>query len=145
MYVVYKKCMLPSAREFPTKIMLKDDIVQFVDSTIFLGLHIDSSLQWRPQIDALAVRLSSAAYAVRTIRYISDEDTARLVYYSYFHSIMSYGISLWGRAADIQIFFVLQKRAVRAIYKLKPRDSLGELYKEINILTVISQYIYDTT
>ncbi|KAJ8714014.1 hypothetical protein PYW08_007634 [Mythimna loreyi] len=56
---------------------------------------------------------------------------------------MSYGILLWGNAADIQIIFVLQKRAIRFIYKLSPRHSLKDKFKEINIMTVPSQYIYE--
>ena len=56
---------------------------------------------------------------------------------------MSYGILLWGNAADIQTIFVLQKRAIRSIYKLSPRYSLREKFKEINVLTVPSQFIYE--
>ena len=54
---------------------------------------------------------------------------------------MSYGILLWGKAADIETIFILQKRAIRAIYNLGSRASLKELFKEIGILTVASQYI----
>ena len=56
---------------------------------------------------------------------------------------MSYGILLWGQAANINSIFVLQKRAIRSIYKLRGRDSLRELFKEIDILTVSSQYIFE--
>ena len=56
---------------------------------------------------------------------------------------MSYGILLWGNSADNNTIFLLQKRAIRAIYKLGPRESLREKFKEINILTVASQYIYE--
>jgi hypothetical protein len=66
-----------------------------------------------------------------------------LVYFSYFHSVMCYGILLWGRATDVETIFVLQKRAIRAIYGLKSRDSLRELFKTIGIMTVPSQYIYE--
>ncbi|GBP49165.1 hypothetical protein EVAR_80833_1 [Eumeta japonica] len=38
--------------------------------------------------------------------------------------LMSYGILLWGHAADVHRIFVLQKRAIRAIYGLRPRVSL---------------------
>ncbi|GBP56586.1 hypothetical protein EVAR_80349_1 [Eumeta japonica] len=44
---------------------------------------------------------------------------------------MSYGILLWGRAADIHRILVLQKRAVRATYKLGPRISLRNNFKII--------------
>ena len=95
-----------------------------VDSTVFLGITIDSQLQWGPHIDGLANRLSSSALAVKKNRSLTDVETAKLVYFSYFHSIMSYGILLWGNAAGIQPIFVLQKRAIRAIYNLGPKDSL---------------------
>ncbi|GBP09148.1 hypothetical protein EVAR_4028_1 [Eumeta japonica] len=38
--------------------------------------------------------------------------------------LMSYGILVWGNAADIHRIFVLQKRAIRAIYGLGSRVSL---------------------
>ena len=69
-------------------------------------------------------RLSSAAFAVKKIRSLTDVETARLVYFSYFHSIMSYGILLWG----IQPILVLQKRAIRAIYNLGPKASLRQKF-----------------
>lgn len=106
-------------------------------------MTLDSRLQWGSHIAALSKRLSSAAYAVKKIRFITDEATARLVYFSYFHSIMCYGMLLWGRATDVESIFVLQKRAIRAIYGLKTRDSLREKFKTINIMTVPSQYIYE--
>ena len=56
---------------------------------------------------------------------------------------MSYGILLWGSAADIETIFILQKRAIRAIYEMRPRESLRYLFKEINILTLPSLYIYE--
>ncbi|GBP64379.1 Zinc finger MYM-type protein 1 [Eumeta japonica] len=70
------------------------------------------------------------------MRNLSDVETARLVYFGCFHGLMSYGILLWGNAADIHRIFVLQKRTVRAIYKLGPRASLRNkfcmLYRAIN-------------
>ncbi|CAG9784751.1 unnamed protein product [Diatraea saccharalis] len=56
---------------------------------------------------------------------------------------MTCGLLLWGSAAVIHDIFILQKRAVRAIYNLRSRESVREIFKEINILTVASQYIYE--
>lgn len=123
-------------------IKLNDESLEFIESTVFLGITLDNRTQWGAQIQSLASKLSSAAFAVRKVRQYTDTDTARLVYFSYFHSLLSYGILLWGKAADIKNIFILQKRAVRAIYCMKSRDSLREKFKEANILTVASQFIY---
>ncbi|KAG7296652.1 hypothetical protein JYU34_000923 [Plutella xylostella] len=136
------KFTLPNVRQCDTNIILDGNKLDLVNDTVFLGMTIDSKLQWGPHIEKLSGRLSSAAFAVRKIRQLTDVETARLVYFSYFHSLLSYGILLWGRAADIETIFVLQKRAIRSIYKLGSRDSLRELFKEINILTVPCQFIF---
>lgn len=137
------KFTLPNVRAAETKMFIDKDKLDLVEETVFLGITIDSKLQWGPHIMKLAHRLSSAAYAVNKIRLITDVATARLVYFSYFHSVMSYGILLWGRADDMQTIFMLQKRAIRFIYKLAYRESLRELFKDINILTVACQYIFE--
>ena len=133
----------PNVKENNININLNNNVLDLVDNTIFLGLTLDKRLQWGPHIEVLSSRLSSAAYAVWKIRGVTDIDTARTVYFSYFHSLMTYGLLLWGHAADANSIFILQKRAIRAIYKLRRRDSLRELFKETNILTFYSQYIYD--
>lgn len=137
------KFSMPNVRQLRTIVQLNGIELDPVESTVFLGITVDAKLQWGPHINKLSGRLSSAAYAVKKIRLITDVDTARIVYFSYFHSLMSYGILLWGGCADIHSIFVLQKRAVRAIYNLGPRVSLREKFKEINILTVTSQYIFE--
>ena len=140
------KCInftLPNVRNIDFDIKISGDSMELVKSTVFLGVTLDSKLQWEPHIITLSGKLSSAIFAIKKIRQFTDIDTARLVYFSYFHSVMSYSILLWGKAADIQSIFILQKRAIRTIYKLSARTSLRELFKEIGILTVASQYIYN--
>lgn len=59
-------------------------------------------------------------------------------YFSYFHSLMSYGIHLFRSCTDINSIFVLKTRVIRTIYGLGSKVSK---FKEINILTVTSQCI----
>jgi len=137
------KFTTPNVRSVGTSVQINDEELELVNTTVFLGITLDAKLQWGPHIEKLSKKLSSAAYAVKKVRLLTDAETARLVYFGYFHSVMSYGILLWGHAADIQTIFVLQKRAIRAIYNLSPRHSLREKFKEINIMTVPSQFIYE--
>lgn len=135
-------CFMPNVKIRNVTLHINNEALEFAKSTIFLGLTLDNKLQWKSHIDTLSGRLSSAAYAIKKIRGLTNVETARMVYYSYFHSIMSYGLMLWGSAADVHDIFVIQKRAVRAIYGLGSRVSLRDHFKNINILTVASQYIY---
>jgi hypothetical protein len=112
-------------------VLVKGEESELVDSTVFLGITLDSKLQWGPHIANLSNRLSSAAFAVSKIRQLTDVKTALLVYFSYFYSIMSYAILLWGSASEIHSIFVLQKQAIRAIYKLNHREN----YLKIMFLT----------
>ncbi|MBF2463459.1 reverse transcriptase family protein, partial [Listeria welshimeri] len=139
----YIKFTTPNVKNTQTSVFIDGEKMEPVESTVFLGITVDSKLQWGPHIEKLANKLSSAVYAIKKIRKVTDVETARLVYFSYFHSIMSYGILLWGHAADINTIFVLQKRAIRAVYSLSPKESLREKFKEINILTVASQFILE--
>ncbi|GBP11946.1 hypothetical protein EVAR_72610_1 [Eumeta japonica] len=75
--------------------VLRNKELEFVNSTVFLGITLDDRLQWGPHISKLAKRLSSAAYAVKKMRNLSDVETARLIYFGCFHSLMSYGILFW--------------------------------------------------
>ncbi|GBP14679.1 Probable RNA-directed DNA polymerase from transposon BS [Eumeta japonica] len=92
------KCIrfsLPNVRHGSGTISVRNKELEFVNSTVFLGITLDDRLQWGPHISKLAKRLSSAAYAVKKMRNLSDVETARLVYFGCFHSLMSYGILHW--------------------------------------------------
>ena len=92
------KCMIfrtPYTKIVKADVLLNGKPVDRVDSTIFFGITIDSKLQWGSHIDGLdRNRLRSAAFRSQKNRPLTDVETARLVYFSYFHSIMSYGILL---------------------------------------------------
>jgi len=64
-----------------------------------------------------------------------------MVYHSLFHSIMSYGIMFWGNSPHSPIIFKMQKRVLGVIVGAGYRDSCRELFKELKILTLSSQYI----
>ncbi|GBO99903.1 hypothetical protein EVAR_74276_1 [Eumeta japonica] len=107
------KCIrfsLPNIRHRSRTILVRNKELEFVNATVFLGITLDNRLQWCPHISKLAKSLSSAAYAVKKIRNLADVETARSVYFGCFHSLMSFGILLWGNAADVHIIFVLEKR-----------------------------------
>lgn len=113
-----------------------------VESSKFLGVHIDSNLKWADHILHLQKRLSSACFSLRIISSICDIDTAKTAYFSYFHSLLSYGIIFWGNQLKANKIFIMQKRAIRIMCRVNPRSSCRNLFKKLGILTTTSQYIY---
>jgi hypothetical protein len=65
----------------------------------------------------------------------------KAVYFSYIHSVLSYGIIFWANCSDSNKIFKLQKRTIRIINSSKNKASCRELFKKLNILQLYSQYI----
>jgi len=64
-----------------------------------------------------------------------------MIYYSYFHSVMTYGLLFWGNSPDSMQFFRLQKKIVRIMADCRYRDSCRKLFINLEILPLPSQYI----
>ena len=110
-------------------------------STKFLGLTLDNTLSWRTPIDTTVPKLSSARFAMRAFKPFLSQDSLRMVYYSYFHSIMTYRLIFWGNSHYSNIIFRLQKIIIRIIVGIRGRDACSEYFKKLKILPLQSQYI----
>ena len=82
--------------EWKIQIIASNSINTNINSTKFLGLIIYNSLSWKDHIVALISKLNKACYAIRSIKPFLSADILRMMYFSYVHSVMSYGIIFWG-------------------------------------------------
>jgi len=69
-------------------------------------------------------------------------DVVKMIYYSYVHSVISYGIIFWGNSHLSDSIFKIQKRVIRVITNSGRRDSCRDFYKKLQILSLPSQYIF---
>ena len=69
-------------------------------------------------------------------------DVLRRTYFSYAHSIISYGIIFWRNSSYSEDMFNIQKRIIRIIMNSSRNASCRQLFKDLNILPIRSQYIY---
>ena len=125
---------------------LGETVIERVKFLKYLGIFVDEHLIWEDQIDAVANRLSSTAFALRCLSAYCDRDTLLIVYYGLFQSILKYGILCWGAASDASIkrVLVVQKRAIRCIAKLQSRESCRDAFKSLKILTVPGVFILES-
>jgi hypothetical protein len=112
-----------------------------VYNTKFLGLTLNNTLSWRTHIDTIIPKLSSASFALRVVKPFLSQDSLKMVYYSYFNSIMTYRLIFWGNSLCSNIIFRLQKRIIRIIVGIRGRDSCREHFKKLKILPLPSQNI----
>jgi hypothetical protein len=97
----------------------------------FWELTIDTTLTWKHHIGEPTSRLNKACYAIRSMR---------STYFLYVHSIISYGIIFWGNPSHSEEIFKIQKR-IRIIMNSSKNASCQQLFKDLNILPIQSQYI----
>jgi hypothetical protein len=110
-------------------------------TTKFLGLTLENMLSWKTHIATIVPKLNSATFATRTVKPFLSQDSLKMIYFSYFHSIMTYGLILGGNSHCSNTIFRLQKRIIRINVGLRSRDSCREHFKKLNILPLQSQYI----
>jgi len=87
--------------------------------------------------------MNKACYAIRLLKPFLTMNTLRMIYFSYAHSVLSYGIIFWGNlhAHHTNSIFKIQKRIIRIITKSSSRDTCQQLFKHLQILSLPSQYI----
>ena len=78
---------------------------------------------------------------MRTVKPHVSHNALKVIYYSYFHSIMNYGLLFWGSSTESIKIFKLQKRIFRIMMGYKSNQSCRELFVTLGILPLPSHYI----
>jgi hypothetical protein len=76
------------------QIKYEDKQISIANETTFLVLYINSNLSWKTHIESIQTKLSSACYAMRSIKPYATTNTLKSIYYSYFHSVMTWFVVL---------------------------------------------------
>ena len=92
------------------KIGFNNNYITNSSYTKFLGVTMNNTLSWNHHIDLLMKKLSTACYIIRNDKTHMSALSLKVIYYSFFHSVMSYGIIFWGNSSHSCINFRIQKR-----------------------------------
>ena len=123
------------------QIKYEDKQISIVNETKFLGLFINNNLSWKTHIESIRSKLSSACYAMRSVKPDVTINTLKMIYFAYFHSVMTYSLLFWGNSPDSIKIFRLQKRIIRIMMGCRSKDSCRKLFFNLEILPLPSQYI----
>ena len=113
---------------------LGDDVIEKVTFVKYLGIYLDSQLNWKVHIDSLCRKLISQCGALRKLSYHTPKWVLEKIYFAHFHSRLQYLISAWGSAAKTNLskLQVLQNRALKSVYKLPYLFPTSDLYTQFN-------------
>lgn len=128
---------------FEVKLVYKDNIIQEVNTTRFLGLTIDDKLNWKNHIEELCKKVSRSSYALYKLAPTVNTETLLTAYYGLVESVLRYGIIFWGNSTHKDVAFKQQKRCIRAMFGIKSTDSCRPLFAQHRILTLPSLYIFE--
>ena len=104
----------------------------------YLGILIDSHLNWEYQTDLLASKLSRAIGMLSKIQHYVCKDTLRNIYFGIFSSILTYRCNIWGQVQNkhIKQLIQLQNKAIRVINFASYHRPVDPLYKNSKILKI---------
>lgn len=120
------------------QIVLSNTVIQNVDQVVFLGLTLDSTLEWKAHIKSIEAKLSSSLYIIRQVRNLLPTDILKTLYYSLIYSKLQYGIMHWGNksvyAYNINRTLALMDKVVCAVCKTKYTRNTDPLFAKSKIL-----------
>ena len=109
----------------------------------YLGLTLTETLDWSVHCETLRSKLRSAAFMLRSLRGRVPLNVLKTAYYGNFYTHLQYAIIFWGYSSCSSSILRTQKKAIRAMCGLSQRTSCVPHFKELNILTTPSIFIYE--
>ena len=80
---------------------------------------------------------------MRNLKNVIPFNYMKSIYFSFFESVIRYGILLWGSSPRVKEILLLQKKLVRVIKSCHHTEPCRPLFMDLNILTVVNLFIYE--
>lgn len=102
---------------------------QRAETVKYLGLYLDSHLNWNSHVDHISTKIAAATAILRKLSFLPTQ-ILRKLYFALAHSHLSYAAIVWAAAKDntLNRVQVLQRKALKACYKLNIRFSTIDLF-----------------
>ena len=118
--------------------------ISIIPSTKFLGVEIDSNLNFKTHISKICKTLNYILLLLRSARPYLDVKTMIDLYYTFFYPHIIYGIEFWGHASqcDLNQILLLQKSALRVILNIHPRGHVSSNFQVHKIMPINMLFKY---
>ena len=122
----------PNKKQYDLNIEIDSTRIPMVESNKFLGTWVDRHLNWKTHIDKLALQINSRNGLLKGGKRILSLHAMKVLYYTQIHSIIQYGIVVWGNMVNktqIKRLQKLQSISVRQTDSQKHTDEVYQKYK----------------
>jgi hypothetical protein len=124
-----------------TLLVCNNNEINEVSHITFLGLVVDNALSWNFHIDNIINKLTRVCYMIRSVKPYMSSSSLVMVYYSLFHTTLSYGIIVWGQSTTCKLF-MLQKRVVWVMTGYGKGSSCRDLFRKFGNLYFQFYYLF---
>ena len=118
------------------KLVINGVSVKRVFNTKFLGVVIDSKLNWKAQINSVSTKMSKSVSVIYKAGSILGKNTLKCLYNSLVVPYMYYCSEVWGFAykSSSKRICVLQRKAIRTVCKISKNTDLDIYFRGLNTL-----------
>ena len=118
------------------KLNIDGNEIDKIEHTKFLGVIIDNKLNWKKHISCISGKVSRGIGIMIKARKYLPKDALLSLYYSFIYPYLTYCNIVWGTAcvSNLEKLQMLQKKVVRIIAGVKPRDHTDPLFREYGLL-----------
>ena len=123
-------------------VFLNDALISTEKSAEYLGVIIDTNLNFSDHIKALELKISRAVGILYNLKFVLPSKSLVTLYYSFIHSHLLYGLVVWGSTFPTYLdrLAALQNKAIRVIGGCNYNDSATPLYLEFEVLKLAELY-----
>ena len=129
----------------PSHVQINGINILQVDSTKFLGLHIDNDLSWRSHTNYLNKILSRNVGILYKLKNYFSGPILLNIYLTLISPYLNYGILAWGNTFKMLLdsLFLIQKRAIRIVNNAEYLAHTNDLFRRSGILKVTDLFNYN--
>lgn len=115
------------------------EYLNYNENVKFFGIYLDTTMKWDGHVEHVHSKLRRNVFILRNLASKVSSTVLNTAYFALCHSVLSYGVMLWGLAASNARVFALQRRAVR-MYRILTFPSLFILQNLLYARTHITSY-----
>ena len=119
-------------------VQIDGNIIERVEVTKFLGVHVDQELNWKFHTSQVELKIVKSLGILNKVKNILNKEVLRILYFTMIQPYLTYCNIVWGEASQLALngLKCLQKRAVRLITHSQYRAPSSPIFKDICVLKI---------